>query len=674
MTEIITHFHFIRPFWLLLAVPALVIGGILLKQKLSSGQWQKHIDPELQGYMLDNSLGKKTYSGTSLLVFSWLIFTLALAGPSWERKPVPVVTNPDALVILLDMSLSMAAQDVAPTRATRAIHKATDILRGRVDGQTAVIAYSGDAHTVVPFTDDQVTIEHLLSSLSPEIMPKLGSRPDKAIELAAKLMQDAGLSKASMLLITDGIRDLDISRIEKAMRPEMTLGIIAIGTPEGAPISLGDQGFLKDDKGTIILPKLDTRPIQSLANATGGRWKKLSYDDSDWKAVLNSPDFGDALKQNGQVQKEQQQDDSETVEQWQDAGFWLIILLLPMALLNFRRGGLMNLCLGLLIAGLYFQPAPASASIWNDLWQTKNQQGQKQLETDPAAAAETFKNSEWRGTANYRAGNYEEAAEEFAKSDTAHSDYNRGNALAQAGKLQEALEAYDSALDKETNFPQAEKNRAIIEEMLKQQQDQQQNQDQNQQNSDDQSGDNSDQKGDQSQQNQQQNQDQQQNDSGNQNSDQQNQSDSNSASNNSSDQQDSGQNSQKQQQNQQQEQQDQEYADQQSQRQNQSENTPGDEEQTSQAREGMNENQDLESQQEQRAQQNAQSDQEPGQEQEPQASPEALNNFSNMNREQQAAVESLLNQVPDNPGLLMQRKFLYQYRQKEDNTEEDVLW
>lgn len=651
INTLLGNFHLLRPMWLLLMIPAVVMAALLLRRHLRSGHWQQHIDPELQSYMLDQAPGRQSRGGVWFIILAWLMAVFALSGPTWERRPVPVISNPDALVIMLDMSLSMGAQDVTPTRAVRAIHKATDVLRGRPDSLTAVIAYAGDAHTVVPFTDDHATVEHLLASLSPEIMPKLGSRPDKAIELAHKMMTDTELSKASLLMITDGIREQDIDRMAALLTADTPLSVIAVGTSGGAPISLGGEGFLKDSKGNIILPRLDTRPLQALYEETGSHWKMLSFDDSDWKSLLGRIDFSDAS-----------QIDDRQIERWQDAGYWLVILLIPIALLSFRRGVVFVLPLLLIM-----QTPKADAFEWADLWQTADQQGQALLDQDPATAAETFSSPEWRGTANYRAGQYEQAAKDFAAQEGPEARYNQGNALAQMGDYEKALEAYDQALEQQPDFPQAAQNRQLIQDLLdqqQQQQDQQQNGDQGEQNQDQQNQDQSQEGGqnqdsqDNSQESSQQNSDQ----NSDQNSQQGSQQENSQQDNPSPDSQDASQ------------QEDDDYAEQQAEQQAQQQENEPPEQQASQqqsAEENLNADPD-ETPEQQNQSPTELSEQEAGDQ--PSQGMTASDALDDLSPEQRAAVETILNEVPDDPGLLMKRKFLYQYRQQGDQTEEDLLW
>lgn len=680
MSEFLTHFHFLRPAWLLLIVPGIIFAAMALHRTLRSAQWDKVIDPELQSHMLDARPGKQSYVSAIAVFLASLIAAIAIAGPSWQRSAVPLVKNPDALILMMDMSLSMNSTDMAPNRATRAVRKATDIVRGREDGVTAVIAYSGEAHTVVPFTDDKATVEHLLTSLSPEIMPKLGSRPDKALIQAQALMTDAGISEASILMITDGIQEKDIERIRATLPVDTTLSLIAVGTAEGAPISIGEQGFLKLDDGTIVLPRLDTSPMQALYKATGSRWRMLSYDDSDWRALIDGPTFND-------TDKSQQDTRKDTLEVWQDNGYWLAFLLIPIAILGFRRGVLFSVVL-CVIPSL---PQPAMAGFW----QTDNQEAAALLETDPAQAANLFTDPEWQGAAHYRAGDYEAAADAFAKSDSAEASYNRGNARAMQGQYDQAIDAYRDALKKDPNLKAAQQNLEVVEQALEEQE---------KQNSQSGDGDNSDKspknksensesENNESGESEPGNNDSSQNDSPSQESSEQNSqqgSDQNQSSEQQPDQtagQDqensesaSGSDSEsesadsEQAQSQSRQKQDDEYAEQQANKQAQNQETAESEKQTESQ---PPENGDNIEQSDLKQSDKEQSNTEPSStnpQQDSEEAPADDSPFQHLSREQQAAMESVLNEVEDNPGLLMQRKFLYQYRQNADQSEEDVLW
>ena len=177
-------FHFLRPWWLLAIVPALLLAGIFLKESVKHSEWKSAIQPELLKVLLEDGGEGANRWVSALTALGLLLMALALAGPTWNRLPQRVEQANDALVIILDLSYSMYAEDLAPSRLVHARHKIADILRMREQGYTALVVFAGDAHVVTPLTDDTGTIENLLSSLRPGMMPVAGSNPQYAVEQA----------------------------------------------------------------------------------------------------------------------------------------------------------------------------------------------------------------------------------------------------------------------------------------------------------------------------------------------------------------------------------------------------------------------------------------------------------------------------------------------------------
>ncbi len=499
--------HLMRPEWLWTLVPAGILLLILWRQRGNGGGWQAVIAPELLRHLAGDAATPRDRNLLPLILVAWLLAAVAASGPSWQKLPQPVHQKQDALVLVLDLSYSMKSGDLAPSRLDRARQKLLDLLRQRKEGQTGLVAYAGDAHIVTPLTDDIPTITNLLPALNPDMMPLPGSDPVGAVTLARDLLRSAGILEGKILLVTDGISEDDRRGIEEVMAGGNTLlAIMGVGTRSGAPIPLPGGGFLKDGDGAIVMPGLEEAELRELAGDTGGRYRRMTIDDSDLAALLADrplADTGETLALD------------RTADTWEDQGYLLVLLLLPVALALFRRGWLLTLIPCLLFA----QPQPAAAQSWDDLWLTPDQQAQRALEQgDSETAASLFENPDWAGTAAYRSGDYESAVEHFE--DTADADrlYNRGNALARAGKLDEAIAAYEESLELKPGQPDAQANLELLEQLKEQQQQQQQNQDQ-QQDGEQQQDREQQQDGDQQQQ--QQNQDQQQDGEQQQNQDQQ---------------------------------------------------------------------------------------------------------------------------------------------------------
>lgn len=608
-------FHLLRPLWLLSFLPALVAAWWLFRQDQKSGSWQQVIAPELLPFLVDGSTVKQRRSLVAGALIAWLLATLAMSGPTWERTPLPVHKQESALVVLFDLSPSMLVQDLKPNRLTRARLKLMELLQQRKEGTTGLVAYAAEAFVVSPLTDDAATVAALVPALDPNIMPGHGSNVEAAINQGVELVLNAGLNQADFLLITDDVsvdaRD-ELSSLLQEMG-EFRLSVLGIGTSEGAPIPLRNGGFAKDNQGAIVIPKLDAAALGSLANSLGGRYSGLTADDRDIRHL--SEGF---LVEHGAASKQLER----TYDSWHDLGYWLVLPLLPLLLLAFRRG----LLASILLVPMLSAPQPAMAFGWDDLWLTADQQAARSLaEGDAESAQQTFKDPDWKATAAYRNGDFD-SAEKLYGGESANALYNRGNALAKAGKLNEALESYNRALSLVPDMADAEFNRDLVEKLLEQQNNSPQND--QQQDSNNQNSDNQDQQqGSDQQQSQsdQQNQSNEQNKDSSSSQDQQSQDQESNTGKSPDDKQPSS---------------DQEQS-QESEQQSEQKNQPdGEQEQPAQPQQGEQDDK----------QQPAQG----------QATTEG-----EMSEEEKQAMEQWLRKIPDDPGGLLREKFRYEAEKRQ---------
>jgi Ca-activated chloride channel homolog len=588
--------HLLRPLALLGLIPALIAVALAQWRKRSAGNWEKIINPALLPYLMQGETSKKQ-RGMLWVLLAWMITCLALAGPSWQQLPQPVHKKDAALILIMDLSPSMLAEDIKPSRLERARYKLIDILKNRSEGFSALVVYGGAAYTLTPLTEDSNTIISLVPVLHPTLLPEYGSNTEDAIETALELAVNGGYQQGDLLLITDEVSRSALNSIQSMISKagKFRLSILGVGTQQGAPIPTGAGGFAKDRSGAIIIPKLSPASLQMLAQNNGGIYAGMSADDSDIEALLATTEelFPDATKEL-----------ERSFDLWDDQGFWLVFLLLPIIVLSFRKG---NIAL-ILLAPMLFSD-PVSALGWQDLWKTADQQAREALENGDAAAAQSlFKDPEWRGSAAYKAGDYESAINEFLDFDDADSHYNRGNALAHSGDLDAAIEAYDQALAMNPEMEDAKANKELLEQ-LKQQQEQQQ---QDLEDSESQENDSQDQESQDSQE--QPSQDQQSQD---------------------------------------QQSQDQEQSDSQdSQQQDPSDQEP-------EAKQGEPD----ESEEQESKQEEAQREQQEAKEQE-QNAVEPTEAESEAEKQAQQELEQWLRRVPDDPGGLLREKFRYQSRQR----------
>jgi len=456
-------FHLLRPefLWGLLICPLLALA--LWHRRTRQGDWSRAIDPELLPYLMPDHSEKTRQTTIWIPTLLLSLIVLAASGPSLRQVELPVIKRADALVLVLDLSASMLAADVQPSRIRRARQKVLDLLELRAEGVTGLVVFAGDAHVVTPLTDDARTIANLMPALSPNIMPLPGANATSGIEAAANLLITAGAQGGQILLMTDGLPGFNIIRAKNALENSgAALAIMTIGTKAGAPIPLPNGGFLKDDAGEIVIPTLDRDAIDQVASALNAAVEQISLDERDIESLTRR----NVLVADGEL------DLSRQTDAWQDQGFWLAALVALMLLPAFRKGALVSLLLLLVM-----QPETAEAAEWEDLWLTPDQQGAQRLaEGDPSGAAERFDRSSWRGMAEFEAGAYDRAANSFASEPSADALFNQGNALAMQGDLQGAINAYEKSLALESSAEDAIANRDFIQSLLDQQNDQEQEQ------------------------------------------------------------------------------------------------------------------------------------------------------------------------------------------------------
>lgn len=453
--------EWLRPLWLL-AVPVLAwLLWRLWHRERQSGRWQLLLPAAFHQALLKGGSGRSSKLPWLALGIAWLLAVLALLGPSWQRVEQSNQKPADPLVILLELTPQMLATDGRPNRLEQTRRKLLDLLEARRDAQTAIIVYAGSAHSLVPLSDDLATSRNLLEALKPSLMPEPGRRADLAVARALQLLDQAQLGQGRLLLIGSALDEEERSGIQQALQKRsVPLLVLGVGSREGAPVAQEDGSFLKDSRGAILIPRLDVRSLRETAEAHGGRYAAMRLDDEDLRRL--------GLLEGTQTMRAA--GEPTLLDSYVDQGYWLLLPLLLLAACAGRRGWLF--CLPLL---LMLPPQSSQAFEFNDLWLRPDQQGQRLLQAQrPAEAAQRFVDPQWQGKALFEAEDYSAAAQRFAKGDSAADHYNRGNALAKAGELEAALDAYEHALERQPELAVAQYNKALVEEALRQRENQQQ--------------------------------------------------------------------------------------------------------------------------------------------------------------------------------------------------------
>lgn len=453
--------HFIRPEWLWALVPLALLLVLQSRRQAGQSDWDRYIAPHLAPLLLTQG-SKSRQNRLPWLGLAWLVAVLALSGPALYKKPLPVFASSTGRVLVMDMSLSMYATDAAPNRLTQARFRATDLLGQLNEGETALLAYAGDAFVISPLTRDRNTLLNLLPTLSPAIMPVRGSNLTAALEKAKELLSQGGHLQGDIILMTDGVGSRQLNAARQAIEgSHYRLGILAIGSSQGAPIRLPDGQLLKDSRNEVVVPATDFGMLSELASAGNGILVPYSNDGKDLQTLVQW------LATSSDATETDLAGDT-----WVDLGPYLAFLLLLPLLLSFRSGLpvlLLPLSLGLLVS-------PSSqASGWDDLWQTRDQQGMQAFkQEDFATAADKFVDPAWQGSARYRSGDYQGALQAFEQDGSATGLYNQGNALMQLGQFEEAAKRYKEALKKDPQMQDAAANKVLADELREQQKAQQQ--------------------------------------------------------------------------------------------------------------------------------------------------------------------------------------------------------
>ena len=458
MSELLQQFHFLHPWWLLalLGLPLLALpcwrrdSGQLILSRL--------VDPALLPRLLRGQPRRRQLP-LWLFALAWLLATLALAGPTWNRVEQALYANRPAQVLAISLSRHMLARDVAPSRLDRARLKAHELLAANRAGLNALIGYAGEAFVVAPLTSDAHSLDDLLDAMAPDTMPVDGNDAAAAIDRGVRLVQQANADGGTLVLITDQADTAADAAARKALAAGVRVSVLGVGSVHGGPVPLPEGGFLHDAQDRMVLAARDDAALDALARAGGGVYVAMSADHGDIDALhaqLRSSGAAQASGQHG--------------AQWQDRGPWLLLPLLLVAATAFRRGWIMLV----LLVSLPLLPRTAQAGTWQDLWQRPDQQAVQALRDGHAVQAQQLaRDPAWRGVAAYRAGDYAAAADALQHAPGSDAAYNRGNALAKAQQYRQAIEAYDQALQLDPANADAKANRQAVEEWLKRQSKQQ---------------------------------------------------------------------------------------------------------------------------------------------------------------------------------------------------------
>ncbi|MGV7184090.1 VWA domain-containing protein [Xanthomonas euvesicatoria] len=426
--------HLLRPtlLWALLAiVPA---AALWHWRRRDADVWRQSVDAHLLPKLLVSG-GRRGWLGFVLAALTYALAVIAMSGPSWRQTERPVFQSSMPLVVVLDLSSSANATDLPPSRLLQARAKLATLLRKRAGGEVALLVYAGESFTVAPLTEDSANVALFLDALSPSVMPVDGKRADRAIDAAAQLLQQAGFKQGEILLVSDSADRSAESSARMARSRGFSVSALGVGGERGAAY--------RTASGEIAQAKLDEGSLRTLAAQGGGRYARIAADDADLRTL-------------GVLDPSQQPLADETAESdggksWLDEGYWLVLPVMLLSLLAFRRRAVVAVLAMVCVLPLA-QPAHAADGT---LWQRADQVQQQRLDA---------------GVQAYRKGDFAAAQKAFEAVPTDEGLYNLGNALARQGQYDAAIAAYDRALKQHPNQQDAIANRAAVDAARKRQQ------------------------------------------------------------------------------------------------------------------------------------------------------------------------------------------------------------
>jgi Ca-activated chloride channel family protein len=305
----------------------------LARRRSRQGNWARLIDPELLPDLRLSAAGElAAASPWPWLALAWTLAPLALAGPSWQKDVSTAYRAAAAWVLVLDLSPSMDAGDLAPNRITRARYAIDDLLAAARDARVGLVVFGDEPYIVTPLTDDAATVRALLPPLAPQILPSAGDNLAPALQQAAKLLQRSGARDARVIVLSDGFADpaAAFTAAGQLRSAGVALDVIGIGTADGAPLSGAGGAFARDAQGRTTLARLDSDRLRQLAAAGGGEYVDLGgLSGLVGKLQARHESAGGAIA----AQDVQ-------VEHWREAGVWLLPAILLLSALLARRGWL----------------------------------------------------------------------------------------------------------------------------------------------------------------------------------------------------------------------------------------------------------------------------------------------------------------------------------------------
>ena len=278
----------IEMLWLLITIPVFVIAYIV-STKHKQRQLAEFGDPELMAELMPDASKSRPIGKFSLLIVALVLLIVAAARPQFGQKENTVKRQGIEVMVALDISNSMLAEDVAPNRLDRAKQMLSKMIDNMVDDKVGLVVFAGEAFTQLPITCDYVSAKMFLNTITPNLIQTQGTAIGAALQTAITSFgspeSEAG---RAIILITDGENHEDdaIAAAKQAKELGIQVFVIGIGKPEGAPIPKpGTNDYFKDRSGQVVVSKLNEDMCQQIAQAGSGAYVRCDNTNTAMRAL-----------------------------------------------------------------------------------------------------------------------------------------------------------------------------------------------------------------------------------------------------------------------------------------------------------------------------------------------------------------------------------------------------
>lgn len=452
-----TDLHFLRPWWLA-GIAVVAIAALLTCRRVRGrSEWFRVIDPVLARVLVQPRPGRRLLNGVNIVWLMMSIGCIALAGPTWHKQVPEGQQGKAAVMVVLANSTSMYAGDVIPNRNRAAKEKIMALRAQLPQSSFGMIAWANTAHLVIPMTQDDDFYSLFLPPLEPDIMPQ-APRPESALRaglvLARESTKNSGLP-VNVIIVTDTLSPLDDAALRDFYHTFPALEVLVVGSREGAALRFAPYN---------IAPSASTKVPVASFNAlkqAGIPVLSMTSGNQDLRWLVDH------------IRQSIRQSENESSRwRWQDSGYWLVLMMLPLALLLFRLLPVAVVVLPLVLSVSIW--TPSAKADWSHVWWTSDQLGQKAMnQKQYAEAGGLYEDNYRKGRAFYLARQYQNAVAAFRGVDTAEGNFYLANSLAQLQQYQRALHYYERALQQDPTIDAARKNivtvKATLEEIRKKQ-------------------------------------------------------------------------------------------------------------------------------------------------------------------------------------------------------------